>query len=627
MKHFSRRARRCAATAATGVAVLAGAAAADAQTRPEKVGDGIPTGQMSVQMFNYGGFISGGTGTGSAFPITNVSAACIAPVPTPNPNPANNAACQRERLEALVAFLQRKGLTNLELFAHAQFPAQNDIPGLRAYRALLDKYGLHAAGWHGTVTDVGPAWTERVAAAKILGLDYIGSGGTASPGIRATAALPDGYANTLATAAALNRLGKESVESGVGPVYIHNHTDEFDYKYMDNGVMKSAWQILMDRTDAKYVQAEVDVFWSSDAFNDVTGTQTAALINANPTRVKMLHIKDGVNVAANGATPPSTRAGSPRATGTGEVDFRPIFAAAKNKSQYYHQEHDGGTITDADISFTNLKGVGTSVVPAVLGLPTTFQSVAAGTSAATNVTPIQIWNTGDAPLTITGASITGDNAGDFAIINHNCSTLAPGNLLATPPVPRGTCTVNVGFKPTMTNMKSVAYLTLTSNADDATERILLTGMSTGQATGPVGGTVGSQLALTLAGSPSFGAFTPGVTRTYEATAAATVVSTGADATLSVTDTSTNATGRLVNGAYALPQPLQVRATNAASPNSAFAPLSTTAGTPVNLLTWNAPSMGSEAVTIGMRQAIASTDVLRTGAYSKTLTFTLSTTTP
>ena len=51
----------------------------------------------------------------------------------------------------------------------------------------------------------------------------------------------------------------------------------------------------MDRTDARYVQAEVDVFWSSDAFNDVTGEATAALINANPTRVKMMHIKDGIN--------------------------------------------------------------------------------------------------------------------------------------------------------------------------------------------------------------------------------------------------------------------------------------------------------------------------------------------
>ena len=38
-------------------------------------------------------------------------------------------------------------------------------------------------------------------------------------------------------------------------------------------------------------------------------------------------------------------------------------------------------------------------------------------------------------------------------------------------------------------------------------------------------------------------------------------------------------------------------------------------------------MSNDAVTIGLRQHIAANQALRTGAYSKTLTFTLSTTTP
>ena len=207
MKGLSRRARSCAVVAATGVAVLAGSTAANAQ-RPEKTGNGIPAGQASTQMFNYGTYLNNGGNTGAANPITNVSAACLTSTTT---------ACRLERLEGLFGFFQKKGWTNIELFAHSGFPAQNDIPALVAYRALLDKYGLHAAGWHGTVTDVGPAWTERVAASKILGMDYIGSGGVASPGIGT-------YDSTLRTAEALNRLGKESVEGGVGPVYIHNHT-------------------------------------------------------------------------------------------------------------------------------------------------------------------------------------------------------------------------------------------------------------------------------------------------------------------------------------------------------------------------------------------------------------------
>jgi hypothetical protein len=43
-------------------------------------------------------------------------------------------------------------------------------------------------------------------------------------------------------------------------------------------------------------------------------------------------------------------------------------------------------------------------------------------------------------------------------------------------------------------------------------------------------------------------------------------------------------------------------------------------------TWNAP-VSNDPVTITFRQHIGRTQPLRTGTYSRTLTFTLSTTTP
>ena len=43
-------------------------------------------------------------------------------------------------------------------------------------------------------------------------------------------------------------------------------------------------------------------------------------------------------------------------------------------------------------------------------------------------------------------------------------------------------------------------------------------------------------------------------------------------------------------------------------------------------TWSAPTSG-EAVPVTFKQAIGANDALRTGSYAKTLTFTLSTTTP
>ncbi|MDA0168410.1 hypothetical protein OJ998_04865 [Solirubrobacter taibaiensis] len=139
--------------------------------------------------------------------------------------------------------------------------------------------------------------------------------------------------------------------------------------------------------------------------------------------------------------------------------------------------------------------------------------------------------------------------------------------------------------------------------------------------GTVGGTVPATLSLSLGAPGSFGAFTPGLDRTYDTSATATVVSTAGDATLSVSDPSSNATGRLVNGAFSLSEPLQAKANT-----GAFAPVSTTAGSPLTLLTYGNP-ISNDAVTIGFRQHIAAIQALRTGTYGKTLTFTLSTTTP
>ena len=59
------------------------------------------------------------------------------------------------------------------------------------------------------------------------------------------------------------------------------------------------------------------------------------------------------------------------------------------------------------------------------------------------------------------------------------------------------------------------------------------------------------LALTLGAPATFGAFTPGVARTYTASTTANVISTAGDAALTVGDPSTTAPGRLVNGSFSL----------------------------------------------------------------------------
>jgi hypothetical protein len=114
------------------------------------------------------------------------------------------------------------------------------------------------------------------------------------------------------------------------------------------------------------------------------------------------------------------------------------------------------------------------------------------------------------------------------------------------------------------------------------------------------GTVPATLALTLGAPAQFGAFTPGVARVYEATTLANVISTAGDATLSVSDP-----GHLMNGTFALAQPLQVLFSKSS---------------------WTGP-VSNDPVTITFKQAVGANDPLRTGTYNKTLTFTLSTTSP
>jgi hypothetical protein len=79
-----------------------------------------------------------------------------------------------------------------------------------------------------------------------------------------------------------------------------------------------------------------------------------------------------------------------------------------------------------------------------------------------------------------------------------------------------------------------------------------------------------------------------------------VISTAGDAALSV-----STPGHLANGAFTLAEPLRVELSKSA---------------------WTAP-VSNDTVDIAFKQLIKRTDPLRTGSYSRTLTFTLSTTQP
>src|SRR3954469_3814341 len=146
---------------------------------------------------------------------------------------------------------------------------------------------------------------------------------------------------------------------------------------------------------------------------------------------------------------------------------------------------------------------------------------------------------------------------------------------------------------------------------------VVTGDLANVAHGGAGATVPATLALALGANAGFGPFTPGTAKGYETSLTATVTSTAGDAALSVGDPASASPGRLVNGAFALAQPVQ------AAVNGSFAAVS---GTPATIHTYDGP-IRKDPATIRLKQSIGASEPLRTGAYNKTFTFTLSTTTP
>jgi len=89
--------------------------------------------------------------------------------------------------------------------------------------------------------------------------------------------------------------------------------------------------------------------------------------------------------------------------------------------------------------------------------------------------------------------------------------------------------------------------------------------------------------------------------------------------------------RLVNtlalGGLALPTTLQARASSAGGTAASATPTDVGgSAAPTTLLTYNGP-ISNDGVTVAFRQHINANDALRTGTYSKTLTFTLATTAP
>lgn len=245
--------------------------------------DGLPDSKISIQLYTHVNELGSGT-----------------------PSP--------ETIDRVLGEVANAGFTNIEPFSQPYSMPVED------YQAILDRHDLEVSSSHGS-TDW-DTWPETVAYAVALGQDYIGTGGMA--GSYGT------YEEALATAEYVNRLGQYAHENGANKIALHNHQSEFTtrYPHPETGEMVSAWQVIEENTDPRYVTFQLDVGWAADA-----GIDVPAWIEEYGDRIELLHIKDAVNVNAEG---------DPRqvALGNGDIDLPAIIAASEPYVQYYTYEWD-----------------------------------------------------------------------------------------------------------------------------------------------------------------------------------------------------------------------------------------------------------------------------------------------
>jgi len=104
----------------------------------------------------------------------------------------------------------------------------------------------------------------------------------------------------------------------------HNHRTEF--RELDG---KRPYDVLLEETDPKLVTFEMDCGWVV-----VGGGNPVAYLKKYPTRISMLHVKQFV-LSKTGGEPKSVEFGH-----GGDIDYRPIFAAAKGHIKHYFVEQE-----------------------------------------------------------------------------------------------------------------------------------------------------------------------------------------------------------------------------------------------------------------------------------------------
>jgi sugar phosphate isomerase/epimerase len=156
------------------------------------------------------------------------------------------------------------------------------------------------------------------------------------------------------TAEQLNKAGAITKRHGI-KVIVHNHTEEFE-PLADSS--QRPYDVLLAETDPSLVAMELDIGWAA-----VAGESAVELFKRSPGRFEVWHVKDVAGLASldkSASQAARHRAAKIVPMGEGDIDYRPIFAAAKTAGmRYYFVEQDsapasGDSMRDAGKSYAAL---------------------------------------------------------------------------------------------------------------------------------------------------------------------------------------------------------------------------------------------------------------------------------
>ena len=228
------------------------------------------------------------------------------------------------------------GFTEVETF-------NNPTPAPAELRAMLDARGLKAVSGHFGYEMFEKDLPKVIESAKALGLEYTGIAW-----IPHTPAM-FGMEDAEKAAANFNQWGAELAKHGLKFFY---HCHGYEFKPVAEGAKKTFMDVLIEKTDAKSVTFEMDVFWVV-----LPGADPVHYLTAYPGRWQLVHLKDISKSARLGVFTGKISTDNDVTLGTGQMNWHAILAAAAKSGvkHYFIEDESPNAVTQIPESLKYLQ--------------------------------------------------------------------------------------------------------------------------------------------------------------------------------------------------------------------------------------------------------------------------------